>query len=109
MAADMGYMHRPVELLSDPRKLQKSAKSVVSLGVSYYPGDHPENDSGGGGGIGAGGGAQAHGRFLERLLVERGGLAEGVGGGCQASRVDAGAGGAVRAAAHSDGERLTLR
>jgi epoxyqueuosine reductase len=30
MAADMGYMHRPVELLSDPRKLQKSAKSVVS-------------------------------------------------------------------------------
>jgi epoxyqueuosine reductase len=48
MAADMGYMHRPVELLSDPRKLQKSAKSVVSLGVSYYPGDHPENTGGGG-------------------------------------------------------------
>ena len=48
MAADMGYMNRPVELLSDPRKLQKSAKSVVSLGVSYYPGDHPENTEGGG-------------------------------------------------------------
>ena len=48
MAADMGYMHRPVELLSNPRKLQKSAKSVVSLGVSYYPGDHPENAEGGG-------------------------------------------------------------
>jgi epoxyqueuosine reductase len=48
MAADMGYMQRPVELLSDPRKLQKSAKSVVSLGVSYYPGDHPENVDGGG-------------------------------------------------------------
>ncbi len=48
MAADMGYMHRPVELLSDPKKLQKSAKSVVSLGVSYYPGDHPENAGGGG-------------------------------------------------------------
>jgi epoxyqueuosine reductase len=48
MAADMGYMHRPVELLSDPKKLQKSAKSVVSLGVSYYPGDHPENTEGGG-------------------------------------------------------------
>jgi len=47
MAADMGYMHRPVELLSDPRKLQKSARSVVSLGVSYYPGDHPENEGGG--------------------------------------------------------------
>ena len=48
MAADMGYMHRPVELLSDPRRLQKSARSVVSLGVSYYPGEHPENRKGGG-------------------------------------------------------------
>jgi epoxyqueuosine reductase len=48
MAADMGYMHRPVELLSDPRRLQKSARSVVSLGVSYYPGEHPENPGGGG-------------------------------------------------------------
>nr|MDQ3318634.1 tRNA epoxyqueuosine(34) reductase QueG [Actinomycetota bacterium] len=28
--------------------LQKSARSVVSLGVSYYPGDHPENADGGG-------------------------------------------------------------
>lgn len=48
MAADMGYMHRPVELLSNPKRLQKSAKSVVSLGVSYYPGEHPENTEGGG-------------------------------------------------------------
>jgi epoxyqueuosine reductase len=48
MAADMGYMHRPVELLSDPKKLQKSAKSGVTWGVSYYPGDHPENAEGGG-------------------------------------------------------------
>ena len=47
MAADMGYMHRPVELLSDPKKLQKSARSVVSVGVSYYPGDHPENEGAG--------------------------------------------------------------
>jgi epoxyqueuosine reductase len=47
MAADMGYMHRPVELLSDPKKLQKSARSVVSLGVSYYPGEHPENEGAG--------------------------------------------------------------
>ncbi|HEX6708986.1 MAG TPA: tRNA epoxyqueuosine(34) reductase QueG [Rubrobacter sp.] len=47
MAADMGYMQRSVELLSDPKKLQKSARSVVSLGVSYYPGDHPENEGGG--------------------------------------------------------------
>ncbi len=48
MAADMGYMHRPAELLSNPRRLQKSARSVVSLGVSYYPGEHPENLEGGG-------------------------------------------------------------
>ncbi|CAA9436057.1 MAG: Epoxyqueuosine reductase [uncultured Rubrobacteraceae bacterium] len=48
MAADMGYMHRPVELLANPKKLQKSARSVVSLGVSYYPGEHPENIEGGG-------------------------------------------------------------
>jgi epoxyqueuosine reductase len=48
MAADMGFMHRPVELLANPKKLQKSARSVVSLGVSYYPGEHPENDGGGG-------------------------------------------------------------
>ena len=47
MAADMGYMQRPVELLSNPKKLQKSARSVVSLGVSYYPGDHPENPGSG--------------------------------------------------------------
>src|SRR4051794_8594369 len=46
MAADMGYMGRPVELLSDPRCLQKSARSVVSLGVSYYPGEHPESSGG---------------------------------------------------------------
>ncbi|MDQ3362355.1 MAG: DUF1730 domain-containing protein, partial [Actinomycetota bacterium] len=48
MAADMGFMHRPVELLANPKKLQKSARSVVSLGVSYYPGEHPENVEGGG-------------------------------------------------------------
>ena len=48
MAADMGYMQRPVELLSNPKKLQSSAKSVVSLGVSYYPGEHPENAGSGG-------------------------------------------------------------
>ena len=47
MAADMGYMHRPAELLAEPSRLQKSARSVVSLGVSYYPGDHPENAGGG--------------------------------------------------------------
>ncbi|CAN5438065.1 MAG: tRNA epoxyqueuosine(34) reductase QueG [Actinomycetota bacterium] len=49
MAADMNYMKRPVELLSNPKKLQKSAKSVVSLGVSYYPGDHPDGSESSGG------------------------------------------------------------
>lgn len=48
MSADMGYMQRPVELLANPKKLQKTAKSVVSLGVSYYPGDYPENPEGAG-------------------------------------------------------------
>src|SRR5918997_4626857 len=48
MAADMGFMHRSAERLADPTSLQKSARSVVSLGVSYYPGDHPENEGGGG-------------------------------------------------------------
>ncbi|MDP9426707.1 MAG: tRNA epoxyqueuosine(34) reductase QueG [Actinomycetota bacterium] len=47
MAADMGFMHRPAGLLADPKRLQKSARSVVSLGVSYYPGDHPVDESGG--------------------------------------------------------------
>jgi epoxyqueuosine reductase len=47
MAADMGFMHRPAGLLADPKRLQKSARSVVSLGVSYYPGDHPPNEGGG--------------------------------------------------------------
>ena len=47
MAADMGFMHRPAGLLADPKRLQKSARSVVSLGVSYYPGDHPVNEGGG--------------------------------------------------------------
>ena len=48
MAADMCYMNRPVGLLSAPQRLQKSVRSVVSLGVSYYPGEHPENLEGGG-------------------------------------------------------------
>ncbi|WP_166394888.1 tRNA epoxyqueuosine(34) reductase QueG [Rubrobacter marinus] len=47
MAADMGFMHRPAGLLADPKRLQKSARSVVSLGVSYYPGDHPADEGGG--------------------------------------------------------------
>src|SRR3712207_7084678 len=79
MAADMGYMHRPVELLSDPRKLQKSAKSVVSLGVSYYPGDHPENTGGGGRVARYAWGRDYHEVIKERLFTLRKELAEELG------------------------------
>ena len=79
MAADMGYMHRPVELLSNPRKLQKSAKSVVSLGVSYYPGDHPENAEGGGRVARYAWGRDYHEVIKERLFGLRGELEEELG------------------------------
>src|SRR4028118_1523754 len=46
MAADMGYMHRPVELLSNPRRLQKSARSGGALGGSDYPGGPPGGTEG---------------------------------------------------------------
>jgi epoxyqueuosine reductase len=74
MAADMGYMRRPVELLSDPRKLQKSAKSVVSLGVSYYPGEHPENTGDGGRVARYAWGRDYHEVIKERLFRLRKGL-----------------------------------
>jgi epoxyqueuosine reductase len=79
MAADMGYMHRPAELLSDPRKLQKSAKSVVSLGVSYYPGDHPENAEGGGRVARYAWGRDYHEVIRQRLFRLRGELEEELG------------------------------
>jgi epoxyqueuosine reductase len=79
MAADMGYMHRPVELLSNPRKLQKSAKSVVSLGVSYYPGDHPENAGDGGRVARYAWGRDYHEVIKERLYRLRGELEEELG------------------------------
>jgi epoxyqueuosine reductase len=79
MAADMGYMHRPVELLSDPRKLQKSAKSVVSLGVSYYPGEHPENVGDGGRVARYAWGRDYHEVIKERLFRLRGELEEELG------------------------------
>jgi epoxyqueuosine reductase len=79
MAADMGYMRRPVELLSDPRKLQKSARSVVSLGVSYYPGDHPENTQGGGRVARYAWGRDYHEVIKERLLRLRKELEEELG------------------------------
>jgi epoxyqueuosine reductase len=79
MAADMGYMQRPVELLSNPKKLQKSAKSVVSLGVSYYPGDHPENTEGGGRVARYAWGRDYHEVIKERLFRLRGELEEDLG------------------------------
>jgi len=79
MAADMGYMRRPVELLSNPKKLQKSARSVVSLGISYYPGDHPENP-GGGRVARYAWGRDYHEVIKERLFRLRGELEEALGG-----------------------------
>ncbi|MDP8951948.1 MAG: tRNA epoxyqueuosine(34) reductase QueG [Actinomycetota bacterium] len=79
MAADMGYMRRPVGLLSDPRRLQKSARSVVSLGVSYYPGEHPENVGGGGRVARYAWGKDYHVVIKERLRSLRAGLEEALG------------------------------
>ena len=79
MAADMGYMQRPVELLSNPKKLQKSARSVVSLGVSYYPGDYPENP-GGGRVARYAWGRDYHEVIKEKLFRLRGDLEEALGG-----------------------------
>jgi epoxyqueuosine reductase len=79
MAADMGYMQRPVELLSNPKKLQKSARSVVSLGVSYYPGEHPENAAGGGRVARYAWGRDYHEVIKERLFRLRGELEEALG------------------------------
>jgi epoxyqueuosine reductase len=80
MSADMGYMQRPVELLSNPKKLQKSARSVVSLGVSYYPGDHPEIAEGGGRVARYAWGRDYHEVIKERLFRLRGELEEALGG-----------------------------
>lgn len=79
MAADMGYMQRPVELLSDPKRLQKSARSVVSLGVSYYPGEHPENEWGAGRVARYAWGRDYHEVIKERLYALRAELEEALG------------------------------
>src|ERR687885_2785644 len=79
MAADMGYMRRPVGLLSNPRRLQKSARSVVSLGVSYYPGEHPENSEDGGRVARYAWGADYHSVIKERLRSLRAELEETLG------------------------------
>src|SRR5215212_6685613 len=64
---------------ADPRKLQKSARSVVSLGVSYYPGDHPENTEGGGRVARYAWGRDYHEVIRERLFRLRGELEEKLG------------------------------
>ena len=79
MAADMSFMHRPAALLADPKRLQKSARSVVSLGVSYYPGDHPENDDGGGRVARYAWGEDYHVVIKERLKALRANLEEALG------------------------------
>lgn len=79
MAADMGYMYRPVELLSNPRRLQKSARSVVSLGVSYYPGEHPDNPGDGGRVARYAWGKDYHAVIKERLRKLREELEEALG------------------------------
>lgn len=79
MAADMGFMHRPVELLANPKKLQKSARGVVSLGVSYYPGEHPENIDGGGRVARYAWGRDYHEVIKRRLFRLRGELEEALG------------------------------
>jgi epoxyqueuosine reductase len=79
MAADMGFMHRPAERLADPTSLQKSARSVVSLGVSYYPGDHPENEGGGGRVARYAWGRDYHEVIKARLFALRGKLEEALG------------------------------
>jgi len=44
--AEMGYMARPdrVERRQDPRKILAGARSVVVVGMNYYPGPRPEAD-----------------------------------------------------------------
>jgi epoxyqueuosine reductase len=79
MAADMGFMHRPAERLADPKSLQKSARSVVSLGVSYYPGDHPKNEGEGGRVARYAWGRDYHEVIKARLFALRGDLEEALG------------------------------
>jgi epoxyqueuosine reductase len=59
--------------------LQKSARSVVSLGVSYYPGDHPENDGSGGRVARYAWGRDYHEVIKGRLFALRGELEEALG------------------------------
>ena len=70
MAADMGYMHRPVELLTDPKKLQKSARSVVSRGLLLSWGPSRERRRGQGGALRVGPGLSRGHKGLFRLREE---------------------------------------
>lgn len=42
--AEMGYLSRPhaVEKRADPRVLMREIRSIVAVGLNYYPGDHGE-------------------------------------------------------------------
>jgi epoxyqueuosine reductase len=41
-AAEMSYMHRNVDLRTNPEKLFEGVKSILVLGLSYYPEKHPD-------------------------------------------------------------------
>jgi len=41
-AANMGYMHRNIELRTHPEHLFDGVKSILVLGLSYYPAEHPK-------------------------------------------------------------------
>ncbi len=41
-AAGMNYMHRNVDLRTNPSKLFDGVKSILVLGLSYYPEKHPD-------------------------------------------------------------------
>lgn len=46
--AEMGYLARPdaIERRADPRLLMPGARSIVVVGISYYPGDFPPSPEG---------------------------------------------------------------
>jgi epoxyqueuosine reductase len=41
-AAKMGYMHRNIDLRTNPQKLFEGVKSILVLALSYYPEKHPD-------------------------------------------------------------------
>ncbi|MEA1874494.1 MAG: tRNA epoxyqueuosine(34) reductase QueG [Bacteroidota bacterium] len=41
-AANMGYLHRNIDLRTNPENLFNGVKSILVLGLSYYPADKPK-------------------------------------------------------------------